>query len=95
MSFYVYLLANRRQGTFYVGVTNSLARRVYEHREKIGSDFTRRYGVDQLVYYEVYEAPDDAIRREKRLKRWPRAWKIKTVEAFNPDWRDLYEDLNR
>jgi putative endonuclease len=95
MAFYVYLLASRRHGTFYTGVTNDLARRVHEHREKTGSVFTRRYGVDRLVYYETYDTPEEAIRREKRLKRWPRTWKIRTIEAFNPDWRDLYEDLNR
>ncbi|MCY1707871.1 GIY-YIG nuclease family protein [Pannonibacter sp. SL95] len=94
MAFYVYLLASGRQGTFYVGVTNDLARRVHEHKEKTGSVFTRRYGVDQLVYYETYDRPDEAIRREKRLKRWPRDWKVRTIEAFNPGWRDLYEDLN-
>ncbi len=95
MAFYVYLLASRRYGTFYTGVTNDLARWVHEHREKTGSVFTRRYGVDRLVYYETYDTPEEAIRREKRLKRWPRTWKIRTIEAFNPDWRDLYEDLNR
>ncbi|WP_428522174.1 GIY-YIG nuclease family protein [Roseibium sp.] len=95
MAFYVYLLASRKNGTFYTGVTNNLARRIHEHREKQAEGFTRRYDVTRLVHYEVFETPEDAIRREKRLKRWPRAWKIKTIEAANPDWRDLYEDLNR
>ncbi|MFN3130354.1 GIY-YIG nuclease family protein [Roseibium sp.] len=95
MAFYVYLLASRKNGTFYTGVTNNLARRIHEHREKQAEGFTRRYDVTRLVHYEVFETPEDAIRREKRLKRWPRAWKIRTIEAANPDWRDLYEDLNR
>lgn len=95
MAFYVYLLANRKNGTFYTGVTNNLARRIHEHREKQAEGFTRRYDVTRLVHYEVFETPEDAIRREKRLKRWPRAWKIRTIEAANPDWRDLYVDLNR
>jgi putative endonuclease len=95
MAFYVYLLASRKNGTFYTGVTNNLARRIHKHREKQAEGFTRRYDVTRLVHYEVFETPEDAIRREKRLKRWPRAWKIRTIEAANPDWRDLYEDLNR
>lgn len=95
MAFYVYLLANFRYGIFYTGVTNNLARRIHEHREKTGSTFTRRYGIVRLVYYETCDTAEAAIRREKRLKRWPRSWKIKTIEAFNPDWRDFYEDLNR
>lgn len=95
MAFYVYLLASRKNGTFYTGVTNNLARRIHEHREKQAEGFTRRYDVTRLVHYEVFETPEDAIRREKRLKRWPRAWKIRTIEAANPDWRNLYEDLNR
>ncbi|MEL7528775.1 MAG: GIY-YIG nuclease family protein [Pseudomonadota bacterium] len=95
MAFYVYILASRQHGTLYIGVTNDLARRVHEHKEKAGSTFTRRYGVTRLVYYETYESPDAAIAREKRLKRWPRAWKIQVIEKHNPDWLDLYEDLNR
>ena len=95
MIFYVYILASRKRGTLYVGVTNDLGRRVWEHREKLNDGFTKRYGVTQLVYYEVFDCVNDAIAREKRLKRWPRAWKIRTIERDNPDWHDLYEDLNR
>lgn len=95
MAFYVYLLASRKNGTFYTGVTNDLARRIHEHREKQADGFTRRYNVTRLVYYETYETPKEAIRREKRLKRWPRTWKIRTIEAGNPEWRDLHADLNR
>ncbi|WP_299472917.1 GIY-YIG nuclease family protein [uncultured Roseibium sp.] len=95
MAFFVYILASRQHGTLYTGVTNDLARRVHEHREKAGSAFTRRYGVTHLVYYETFDTPDTAIAREKRLKRWPRAWKVQTIEKFNREWRELYEDLNR
>ncbi|MEP0234715.1 MAG: GIY-YIG nuclease family protein [Parasphingorhabdus sp.] len=95
MAFYVYLLASRRHGTFSTGVTNDLAGRIHEHRDGQGSSFTRRYHVFRLVYYETYLTPEEAIRREKRLKRWPRDWKIRTIEASNPEWRDLYEELNR
>ncbi|WP_269580682.1 GIY-YIG nuclease family protein [Roseibium sp. Sym1] len=95
MAFFVYVLASRQRGTLYVGVTNNLSLRVYQHRDGSGSGFTRRYKVTRLVYYETHEVPEEAIAREKRLKRWPRAWKIQAIEQFNPDWRDLYEDLNR
>ncbi|WP_305987265.1 GIY-YIG nuclease family protein [Roseibium sp. MMSF_3544] len=95
MTYFVYILASRQRGTLYTGITNDLARRVYEHRQKIGSTFVSKYDVTRLVYYENFETPDAAIAREKRLKRWPREWKIKAIEDFNPEWRDLYEDLNR
>jgi putative endonuclease len=94
MAFYVYILASRQRGTLYTGITNDLARRVHEHREKSANGFTRRYDVTRLVYYETFDEPDLAIAREKRLKRWNRAWKIEAIEAFNPEWRDLYEELN-
>jgi putative endonuclease len=94
MAFYVYILASRQRGTLYTGITNDLARRVHEHREKSASDFTRHYGVTRLVYYEAFDEPDLAIAREKRLKRWDRAWKLEAIETFNPEWRDLYEELN-
>jgi putative endonuclease len=91
---YVYIVANAPHGTLYVGVTNSLSRRVYEHRERVGSDFCRKYGLDRLVYYEVFESIQNAIHREKRLKKWNRRWKIDLIEARNPTWADLYETLN-
>jgi putative endonuclease len=94
MPYYVYILASRQRGTLYTGVTNDLARRVYEHREELMRGFTRKYGVNRLVYYETYDSPDPALAREKRLKRWNREWKVQAIEAFNPDWRDLYDDLN-
>ena len=93
--FYVYILASRWHGTLYTGVTNDLARRVHEHRQKTGSAFTRRYGVTRLVCYETFDSSETAIAREKRLKRWPRVWKVQAIEKHNPDWCDLYEDLNR
>jgi putative endonuclease len=94
MAYFVYILASRRNGTFYVGVTNDLARRIHEHRACTVQGFTRRHGVARLVYCEIYPAILDAISREKRLKRWNRAWKIQAIDAFNPEWDDLYESLN-
>ncbi len=95
MTYFVYMLASRRNGTLYIGVTNDLWRRVHEHKTKRHIGFTSRYGVDQLVWIEAYEQIDDAIGREKMLKKWRRAWKIALIEADNPTWRDLYETLNQ
>ena len=91
----VYILASRRNGTLYIGVTNDLSRRVYEHRTKAVPGFTSRYNVTILVWYEHYDYVNDALAREKSLKRWRREWKLKLIEDFNPEWRDLYNDLNR
>ncbi len=93
--YYVYILASRRNGTLYVGVTNNLSKRVFQHREGTGASFTRKYRVFLLVYYERYEQVVDAIAREKRLKRWRRAWKLALIEGMNPGWRDLYETWNQ
>jgi putative endonuclease len=93
-TYYVYMLASRRNGTLYLGVTNDLSRRVYEHKTKALPGFTSRYGVHMLVWYEVYENINDAIGREKQLKKWERVWKLKLIEDFNPTWRDLYYELN-
>ena len=90
---HVYILASRRKGTLYIGVTNDLSRRVFEHREGRGSAFTRKYGVRMLVWYETYDMVTDAIQRETSLKRWPRKWKLDLIERFNPDWTDLYETM--
>lgn len=90
----VYILASRRNGTLYIGVTNDLGRRVWEHRTKAISGFTSRYGVGMLVWYEHYPYVNDALAREKSLKRWRREWKIKLIEEFNPGWIDLYPTLN-
>ena len=93
MSFYVYLLASRRYGTLYLGVTNDLVRRVYEHKTKAVPGFTVRYEVDRLVWYETYDEPVPAITREKELKKWRRDWKIRLIEEQNPEWRDLYQTI--
>lgn len=92
--YWVYLLASRRNGTLYIGVTNNLGRRVHEHRTKCVPGFTERYNVYMLVWYESYENVQDAIAREKALKKWRRAWKLALIEKDNPTWRDLYNDLN-
>jgi putative endonuclease len=93
VSFYVYLLASRRYGTLYLGVTNDLVRRVYEHKTKAVPGFTVRYEVDRLVWYETYDEPVPAITREKELKKWRRDWKIRLIEEQNPEWRDLYQTI--
>jgi len=87
--YYVYLLASRRYGTIYIGVTNDLGRRMAEHRAGKGSRFVREYRVLRLVYVESFERPDEAIAREKQLKKWNRDWKIRLIETDNPEWRDL------
>ena len=89
----VYILANRKNGTLYVGITSDLIRRVGEHKNKVVAGFTKRYGVDKLVYYEVFDDPENAIKREKRLKYYKRAWKIDLIEKNNPQWKDLYKAL--
>jgi len=91
--FYVYILASRIGGTIYIGVTNDLARRVAEHKSKEVEGFTLRHGVDRLVYFEVFDDIETAIHREKRLKKWPRAWKVQLIETHNPDWNDLYPEI--
>jgi putative endonuclease len=92
--FFVYILASKRNGTLYIGVTNNLARRVSEHKAKLVPGFTRKYEVDQLVYFEAFDSILEARAREHSLKRWRRAWKIDLIEELNPDWRDLTNDLN-
>ena len=89
MAYYVYILASDRNGTLYVGVTNDLLRRVYEHKEGVAEGFTKRHGVKRLVYFEVHDSVEAAIHREKALKHWPREWKLNLVERDNPDWHDL------
>jgi putative endonuclease len=93
--FWIYILASRRNGTLYVGVTNDLIRRVYEHREGLIRGFTKRYGVKMLVYYERHDTAYAAIQREKNIKHWPRAWKFNLIHSMNPDWRDLFDDIVR
>jgi len=91
--YYVYIMASRKNGTIYIGVTNDIARRTYEHREGLISGFTKRYDVKLLVYVEPFDDIRAAIQREKNLKKWPRVWKIALIEESNPEWRDLYGDL--
>lgn len=92
-TFYVYILASKRNGTLYIGVTNNIIRRVFEHKNDLIDGFTKKYGVHRLVYYEQTEDIRSAIQREKRLKKWNRQWKIKLIEKHNPDWKDLYDGL--
>jgi putative endonuclease len=89
----VYILANKPNGTLYTGVTNNIARRVWEHKQGLVEGFTKEYGVHRLVYCESFARPQEAIRREKRLKKWNRAWKIRLIESANPEWNDLYETV--
>jgi putative endonuclease len=91
--FCVYILASRRNGTLYIGVTSQLATRVWQHRSKVVEGFTAKYGVDKLVYYEAHGSAESAIVREKQLKKWRRAWKIELIETLNPQWRDLYDEI--
>ena len=91
--YYVYILASKRNGTLYIGVTNDLIRRVYEHKNDIVDGFTKKYQVHRLVYYEQTDDVYVAIQREKRMKKWNRQWKIELIEKTNPHWRDLYDDL--
>ncbi|UPK35278.1 GIY-YIG nuclease family protein [Bradyrhizobium sp. 186] len=92
-SYYVYILASKIGGTLYIGVTNDLIRRVAEHKSKLIESFTEQYDVVRLVYFEQFDDPENAIRREKRLKKWKPAWKIALIEKENPDWNDLYPEI--
>jgi putative endonuclease len=94
MGYYVYILASKRNGTLYIGVTNNLTRRVFEHKTGIVSGFTKQYGVKTLVYFEEYESLLQAREREARMKKWKREWKIKRIEELNRDWEDLYDRVN-
>ena len=90
---YVYILASQRNGTLYVGATTDLIKRTWEHKNKFIPGFTAKYNVHMLVYYELHELYIEAARREKRFKNWPRQWKLNLIEKFNPEWRDLYEEI--
>lgn len=91
--YYVYILAKARNSTFYVGMTSDLRKRVWEHKNEIADGFTQKYKIKTLVYYEVFEDPENAIKREKRLKKWNRTWKMRVIEDMNPDWKDLYDEI--
>jgi putative endonuclease len=91
--YYVYIMASKRNGTLYIGVTNNLIKRVYEHKNNLVEGFTKKYNIHQLVYYEQTEDAMSAIEREKRLKAWKRQWKLNLIEQVNPEWKDLYNGL--
>jgi putative endonuclease len=91
--FYVYILASFNNRVLYTGMTSELPKRVWEHKNKVIKGFTNKYNVDRLVYYEVYDDAENAIKRERNIKEWKRDWKIELIEKKNPEWRDLYEEI--
>jgi putative endonuclease len=91
--FAVYILASKRNGTLYIGVTSNLPKRIWEHRESVVDGFTTKYGVKTLVWYEVHDNAESAISREKQLKKWNRIWKLSLIEEKNPEWRDLFQEI--
>jgi putative endonuclease len=93
--FYIYILTSRPHGPLYIGVTSDLVARIHQHRQGDVPGFTRRYNIKQLVYFEIHDRAETAIHREKRLKKWNRAWKVRLIEQTNPDWRDLYPEICR
>ncbi len=95
MPYYVYMLASRRNGTLYIGVTNDLVRRVWEHKEGVVDGFTKSYGVHRLVWFESTENVHSALQRERTMKHWKRAWKVALIEEDNPDWADLYDEITK
>ncbi|TWO31904.1 GIY-YIG nuclease family protein [Seonamhaeicola sediminis] len=92
-NFYVYILSNKKNGTLYIGMTNDLERRMFEHKHKFVEGFTKKYGLDKLMYFEHFQHVNDAIKREKQLKNWNRQWKIDLIEKDNKGWNDLSSDL--
>ena len=93
IQYYVYILASKRNGTLYIGVTSNLIKRIYEHKNNLIEGFTKKYNIHNLVYYEITEDVNSAITREKQLKIWKRNWKIELIEKNNPGWKDLYFEL--
>lgn len=92
-AFYVYILAKGRNSTFYVGITSDLLQRVWQHKTEAADGFTKKHRIKTLVYYEVFSDPENAIKREKRLKKWTRESKMRAIEESNPEWKDLYEEI--
>jgi putative endonuclease len=90
---YVYILASRRNGTLYIGVTSNLPKRIWEHKNNVIDGFTKKYGIHDLVWYESHPSMESAIQREKALKEWKRQWKLELIESKNPEWQDLFNDL--
>ena len=95
MAFYVYMLANKRNGTIYIGLTDDLVKRVWQHRSEMLRGFTRRYGVKMLVWYEQHKSRESAFMRERQMKKWNRVWKLEAIEKMNPGWRDLWEEVSQ
>ena len=93
--YWVYILASAKHGTLYIGVTNDLVRRVYQHQNRITKGFTSQYKVHRLVWFETYDNPTSAIEREKEIKKWRREWKVNLIEHQNPNWDDLYDSITR
>jgi putative endonuclease len=93
MPFYVYMLANKRNGTLYIGMTDDLVRRVWEHREGIAEGFTKTYAIKMLIWFEQHASRESAFQRERQMKKWNRLWKLREIERSNPEWRDLYEEI--
>ncbi len=91
--YYVYILASKKNGTLYIGITSDLIKRAWEHKQKIVQGFTEKYNIDKLVYYEEYNNAELAIQREKQLKKWNRSWKVRIIEEQNTEWKDLYCDI--
>jgi len=91
--YFVYILASKKDGVLYTGVTSNLIKRVYEHREELTDGFSKKYFVHRLVYYEIHDNPESAITREKQIKKWNRAWKIRLLTENNPEWIDLYDSI--
>jgi putative endonuclease len=93
MNYFVYIIASRKDGAIYIGVSNNIIRRIYEHRNKLVPGFASKYNITRLVWFEMYDDPISAISREKELKKWKRSWKIQLIEAENPQWNDLYDSI--
>ena len=92
-NYYTYILASKKDGVLYIGITDNLEKRTWQHKQSLVEGFTKKYGVHYLVYFEIFDKPEDAIYREKRLKKWNRAWKIRLIEEKNPDWDDISEKI--
>lgn len=91
--YYVYMLASKKDGVLYTGVTSNLGKRTWEHKEGVADGFSKKYWVKKLVYFEVFDDIEQAILREKRIKKWNRAWKVELIEKMNPEWNDLFEEI--
>jgi putative endonuclease len=92
-NYYLYIVASKRNGTLYIGVTGDLIKRIYEHKQNVVDGFTKKYNIHNLVYYETYGDIEEAILREKQIKKWNRKWKIQIIEENNPEWKDLYKTI--